>query len=72
MTATKNRLEVREIVAGKTQEPVSLVFNEATQVWSAETATQSHPMIEVVEGPGQVANLIYPDGHKERKQLVEN
>ncbi len=70
MTATKNRLDVQEIADGKLQDPVSLVFDASTSTWSAVSGNLSQPLVEVIEGPAQVANLIYPDGHKQRMELV--
>jgi len=70
ITATPNRLEVVPM-DGKTA-PASLVFDPASQTWSAESAQGRARLFEMVGPDGTVANLIYPDGHKERVELPLN
>jgi hypothetical protein len=67
LTATPNRLEVVPM-DGKSA-PASLVFDPATHTWSAESASGNARLFEMVGPDGTVANLIYPDGHKERVEL---
>jgi hypothetical protein len=68
ITATPNRLDVVAL-DGKTA-PASLVYDPATRTWSAESATAKARLFEMVGTDGTIANLIYPDGHKERVELA--
>ena len=68
MTASTNRIEVVPL-DGKSA-PASLVFDPTTRVWSAESAAGSARLFEMVGTDGTIANLIYPDGHKERVELA--
>jgi hypothetical protein len=67
ITATTNRLDVVAL-DGKTA-PASLVFDPATHSWWGESEKGSNRLVEMVGSDGTVANLIYPDGHKERVEL---
>lgn len=67
ITATPNRLDVVAL-DGKTA-PASLVFDPATHSWWGESEKGSNRLVEMVGTDGTVANLIYPDGHKERVEL---
>jgi hypothetical protein len=68
ITATPNRLDVVAL-DGKTA-PASLVYDPASRTWSAESATAKARLFEMVGTDGTIANLIYPDGHKERVELA--
>ncbi len=70
ITATRNRLDVVPL-EGKSA-PASLIFDPATHTWSAQSAQGTARLIEMVGPDGTVANLIYPDGHKERVELPLN
>lgn len=67
LTATTNRLEV-EPLDGQSA-PASLVFDPSTGSWSAESDNGSRRLIEMVGTEGNVADLIYPDGTKQRVEL---
>jgi hypothetical protein len=72
LTATTNRLDVQQIVEGKAQAPVSLIYDIRTQSWSAKSEKGERRIIEMVGEDGMVADLIYPDGHKQRvEQTVD-
>lgn len=70
LTATSNRLDVQKLVDGKFQEPVSLVFDIRTGTWSAVTPNEQRKIIEMVGETGRIADLIYPDGKKQRVELA--
>ena len=67
ITATTNRLDVVPL-DGKSA-PASMVFDPATRSWSAESANGRHRLAEMVGPEGTLADLIYPDGHRERVEL---
>ncbi|MDB5106171.1 MAG: hypothetical protein JWP91_3860 [Fibrobacteres bacterium] len=71
LTATTNRLDVQQIIDGKPGAPVSLVYDIRTQSWSAGNAKEQHRIIEMVSEDGRVADLVYPDGHKQRVELAQ-
>jgi len=70
LTATPNRLDVQKVANGTLQAPVSLVYDASTQSWSAATATESRRIIELVGEDGNLADLIHPDGTKQRMELA--
>lgn len=72
LTATANRLDVQRLVDGKAQAPVSLVFDMRTRSWTAVSGTESRRLIEMVGETGRIADLIYPDGHRQRVELAGN
>lgn len=70
LTATTNRLEVMPL-DGKSA-PASLVYDPATRSWSAESDAGTRRLIEMVGPDGNLADLIYPDGHRERVEVSAN
>jgi hypothetical protein len=70
LTATTNRLDVEEITVGKQGRTASLIFDIRTQSWIAASGASRNTIIEMVGEDGQIANLIHPDGHKQRVELA--
>lgn len=71
LTATTNRLDVQEMIGGVAQPPVSLVYDMHTQSWAAVAGKEQRTVIEMVGETGQIADLVYPDGHKQRVELAQ-
>ncbi|MEO6097044.1 MAG: DUF3332 family protein [Fibrobacteria bacterium] len=72
LTATTNRLDVEPMANGKAGVAASLIFDMRTQSWSASAPGSQSRIIEMVGDEGNIADLIYPDGHKQRVELVQN
>jgi hypothetical protein len=70
LTATTNRLDVEEITGGKSGKTASLIFDVRTQSWAAASGDSRNTIIELVGEDGQIADLIHPDGHKQRLELA--
>jgi len=72
LTATTNRLDVQQIVDGKPGAPVSLLFDVRTQSWIASASGARTTLMEMLDGDGRMADVIYPDGHKQRVEMAGN
>lgn len=70
LTATTNRLDVEEITGGKRGRTASLTFDIRTQSWIASSGGSHNRIIEMVGEDGRIADLIYPDGRKQRVELA--
>jgi hypothetical protein len=69
LTATRNRIDVQPIVDGKAGAPVSLVYDAGAHAWTAVASGTERTVIEMVGEEGRIADLIYPDGSKQRVEL---
>ena len=70
LIATQNCLEIKPMNGNLQGPSVYLKYAVEKKTWSAETTTSKQKLIEILDTSGQVANLIYPDGHKETVTLA--